>query len=209
MGHLALGYLSGKISSRLLKTELNIPLALMLSVIPDIDLLIPFIEHRGPTHSIITSFIIFAPVFAVYHKKVTPYFIALIQHFIIGDYIAGGGIQLFWPLTPQQYGTGLSIKSQTNITLEWILFLTSMIMMFKAKETAKLFQPNNSNLTLIIPTFTVLLPTFLSFPLEAPAPLVPPHLVYMTIFFASIIIDLHKTSSAHSEKMKLQNAKKH
>lgn len=164
----------------------------MLSVVPDIDLLIPFIEHRGPTHSIITSLIIFVPIFAIYHKKATPYLIAMIQHSLIGDYIAGGGIQLLWPITTQHFGTSLSIKSQTNITIEWIIFLTSMIIMLKTNDTAKLLQPHNSNLILNIPTFTVLLPTFLSFPLDVPPWLIPPHLVYMSMFSASIIIDIYK-----------------
>ncbi|MEM2368535.1 MAG: hypothetical protein QXQ50_09925, partial [Candidatus Bathyarchaeia archaeon] len=51
--------------------------------------------------------------------------------------------------------------------------------------------PHNSNLILTIPTFTMLLPTFLSFPLHVPAPLLPPHLAYMAVFLASTTIDLH------------------
>jgi len=138
------------------------------------------------------TFTVFIPIFAIYHKKAIPYFIALIQHSLTGDYIAGGRIQIFWPITTQYYGTGVSIKSSTNITLEWLIFLTSIIIMLKAKDTATLFQPHNSNLILSIPTFTVLLPTFLSFPLEVPAWLIPPHLAYMSVFSASIIIDLFK-----------------
>jgi len=138
------------------------------------------------------TFTVFIPIFAIYHKKAIPYFIALIQHSLTGDYIAGGRIQIFWPITTQYYGTGVSIKSSTNITLECLTFLTSIIIMLKAKDTATLFQPHNSNLILSIPTFTVLLPTFLSFPLEVPAWLIPPHLAYMSVFSASIIIDLFK-----------------
>jgi len=174
----------------------------MLSVIPDIDILIPILEHRGPTHSIIMTFTVFIPIFAIYHKKAIPYFIALIQHSLTGDYIAGGRIQIFWPITTQYYGTGVSIKSSTNITLEWLIFLTSIIIMLKAKDTATLFQPHNSNLILSIPTFTVLLPTFLSFPLEVPAWLMPPHLAYMSVFSASIIIDLFKVlKTSNSSKI--------
>jgi hypothetical protein len=116
----------------------------------------------------------------------------LIQHFLIGDYLAGGGIQLLWPITTQHFGIGLSIRSQTNITIEWVTFLASMIIMLKAKDTVKLLQPHNSNLILAIPIFTVLLPTFISFPMDVPAWLIPPHLVYMAVFLASIAVDLHK-----------------
>lgn len=190
VGHLALGYISSKASANFLKTELNIPLILTLSILPDIDILIPFLEHRGPTHSILVAFVVFIPLFAFFRKKAFPYFLALLQHSLISDYIAGGQIQLLWPVTTQYYGMEIGIKSQTNMAIEWIAFFTATIVMFKAKDLATLFQPHNSNLILTIPTFTVLLPTFLSFPLDVPQWLIPPHLIYMLIFSASIIIDI-------------------
>ena len=190
VGHLALGYISSKASAKLLKTELNIPLILTLSILPDIDILIPFLTHRGPTHSVLVAFVVFLPLFAVFRKKAVPYFLALLQHSLISDYIAGGQIQLLWPVTIQQYGMGIGIKSQTNMAIEWIAFLAATIVMFKAKDLAVLFQPHNSNLILTIPTFTVLLPTFLSFPLDVPQWLILPHLIYLSIFSASIIIDI-------------------
>lgn len=138
------------------------------------------------------AFIIFIPIFIIYHKKATPYLIVLIQHSLIGDYIAGSQTQLLWPITTQTYGTGMCIRSQTNITIEWIIFLISIIIMLKTKDTTTLFQPHNSNLILSIPTFTALLPTFLSFPLDVPTWLIPPHLAYISIFSASIILNLAK-----------------
>jgi hypothetical protein len=99
-------------------------------------------------------------------------------------------VQLLWPLTTQEFGTSLSIKSQTNIALEWIIFLTAMIIMVKTKDIGTFFQPRNSNLILLIPTSTVLLPTFLSYPLGVPALLILPHLVYLILFAVAIIIVL-------------------
>lgn len=194
VGHLAFGYVLGKATAKLLKTEINIPLVLTLSIIPDIDLIIPFLEHRGPTHSIVTAFVAFVPIFAIYNKKAMPYLSALIQHSIIGDLIAGGRVQLLWPLTTGYYGIEMGIKSQTNIAIELTIFLTSIILMLKTKDIAKLIQPRNSNLILTIPTFTVLLPTFLNFPLDVPTWLIPPHLVYISIFSASIIVDIFKST---------------
>lgn len=182
----------GKSSAKITKTKLNIPIALTLSVIPDIDILIPFLQHRGPAHSIITLSMVFIPIFAIYRKKAIPYFLALIQHPLIGDYIAGGRFQLLWPVTSQYYGGGLSIKSQTSITIEWTIFLTSIIIMLKTKDMTVFFQPHNSNLILSIPTFTVLLPTFLAFPLEVPPMLILPHIIYLILFSTSILIDVKK-----------------
>ena len=144
-----------------------------------------------PFHSTITAFIIFIPIFALYHKDALPYFIALIQHSLLGDFIAGGRVQLLWPLTTQTFGIGVSIKSITNMTLEWLLFTATIITMMKTNTNA-IFQPRSSNLVLAIPTFTVLLPTFLSFPLQVPIPLIPPHIICLTIFLTSLLIDVKK-----------------
>jgi membrane-bound metal-dependent hydrolase YbcI (DUF457 family) len=190
VGHLALAYVLAKTSSKLLKTSLNIPLVFALSIIQDIDILIPILEHRGPTHSIIIAFLAFIPILAIYRKKAIPYLLALIQHSLIGDYIAGGQVQLLWPITTQHYGIGINIKSQTSMALEWIIFVASMSVMLKTKDIALLFKPHNSNLILTVPIFTVLLPTFLSYPLDVPIALILPHLVYLVLFSTSTIIDV-------------------
>jgi membrane-bound metal-dependent hydrolase YbcI (DUF457 family) len=189
VGHLALGYLSGKATSKLLNTNVNLPLLFVASIIPDIDLLIPGLEHRGPTHSLIICGLLFIPALLLYRKKAIPYFIALTQHALIGDYITGGGIQLLWPLNSTHYGLAIEITTLANITIEWIVFLTSFTILIKIKDAQALFQPHRSNLLLSIPTFTVLLPTLLSFPISVPIALIIPHLIYLIVFTASILID--------------------
>jgi membrane-bound metal-dependent hydrolase YbcI (DUF457 family) len=104
VGHFAIGYILAKLTSKMTKTKFNVALILTLSVIPDVDILIPPIVHRGPTHSILMAFIVFIPIFALYHKNALPYFAALIQHSLISDYVAGGKVQLLWPLTTQTFG---------------------------------------------------------------------------------------------------------
>jgi len=78
------------------------------------------------------------------------------------------------------------------MTLEWLIFITATIIMLKTKDAQKLLQPHNSNLILIIPTCTVLLPTFLAFPLNVPIALMPPHIIYLILFITSILIDIRK-----------------
>jgi hypothetical protein len=140
---------------------------------------------------------VFVPIFAIYRKKAIPYFLALIQHPLLGDYIAGGRVQLLWPLTTQYYGMEICIRSQTNITIELMLFITSIIIMIKAKDIALFFQPHNSSIILIIPTFTVLLPTFLGFPLSVPSWLIIPHLIYMFLFSTAIITSITSLLKRH------------
>lgn len=165
----------------------------MLSVIPDIDILFPMIQHRGPTHSIIAALIVFIPFFVAYRKEAVPYFVAMIQHSLVGDYIAGGKIQLLWPLTTRYFGTNIEIRSPLNVTIEWISFAIAIIVMLKTRDIITFFRPQTTNLILAIPTFTVLLPTFLSYPLYVPALLIPPHLAYMSIFSIAIVIQLRST----------------
>jgi membrane-bound metal-dependent hydrolase YbcI (DUF457 family) len=90
---LALGYLLGKISARVLKTDVVVPAIFTLSVISDIDFLLPLIEHRGPTHSIIVAIIIFAPILATHRRKAVHYLVAFIHHPLLGDYMTGRGGQ--------------------------------------------------------------------------------------------------------------------
>jgi membrane-bound metal-dependent hydrolase YbcI (DUF457 family) len=189
VGHLAVGYLTGRAAGKYLKVNLNISLLFLVSVMPDIDLLIPVLEHRGPTHSLITFLLLLIPAILLYGKRAIPYFIALAQHSLIGDYITGS-TQLLWPLTPHTYGTGMRITSLPNILLEWGFFLVSMALMLKMKDIRLLFQHYPSNLLLTTPLFAVLLPTVLNFPIHVPLELLIPHLTYLTLFTLSIIMDL-------------------
>jgi len=196
---MALGYILAKASSKPLKTNLNIPLALTLSVIPDIDILLERINglasifpHRGPLHSFLATLIAFIPIFAVYRKRAVPYFIALVQHALIGDYLTGGKLQLLWPLSQQQFGIEASIQSAQNVALEGILFVVSIAVLLVSRDIVKLFQRHYSNLILAIPTFTVLLPTFLSYPLNVPALLILPHMIYMVLFSVVILLELFR-----------------
>jgi membrane-bound metal-dependent hydrolase YbcI (DUF457 family) len=190
VGHIALAYLLGKSSAKLLKVNLNIPLILALSIVPDVDILFGVSElHRGPTHSLISALIVFIPFFALYRRKAAPYFLALISHSLISDFLIGGQIMLFWPLTSSLFGLPvyIDIRSPVNMTLEWVLFAVSTIVMFKTGDLSLFFRNKKSNLLLAIPIGTVLLPTFVSYPLQVPLLLMPPHFFYLVLFSISVL----------------------
>ncbi len=190
VGHIALAYLLGKSSAKLLKVNLNIPLILVLSIVPDVDILFGVSElHRGPTHSLISALIVFIPFFALYRRKAAPYFLALISHSLISDFLIGGQIMLFWPLTSSLFGLPvyIDIRSPVNMTLEWVLFAVSTIVMFKTGDLSLFFRNKKSNLLLAIPIGTVLLPTFVSYPLQVPLLLMPPHFFYLVLFSISVL----------------------
>lgn len=170
---------------------MNIPLLFVFSIIPDIDLLIPGITHRGPTHSII-FILLFFPVFIFYKKDALPYLISMGTHSVIGDYLTDEGIQLFWPVTTKWYGIGIPSNGPTNIFMEWSLFIIFLTAIYWIQDLCILLRESRSNLLLLIPILTVLLPTVFSFPLHVPLELLFPHLVYLSLFSIAVIVYLKK-----------------
>lgn len=172
-----------------------------MSVIPDADILFPFLEHRGPAHSIIVGLIAFAPLFVIYRKNAVPYFVAYIQHALIGDYVTGGHLQLLWPITNQYYGLNNSIRSTANVTIELTLFAVAIVALLKSRDISSIVKPRLSNLLLSIPIITVLLPAFLSFPLSVPTLLLLPHLTYTIIFSVSVLSCVFAANSKPQAKV--------
>ena len=195
VGHMALAYLLSKATSKLLKVKINIPLILVLSIIPDIDIILNFLFniqiHRGPTHSLITATLVFIPFFIIYRWKAVPYFTALASHAAIADFIIGGQLQLLWPLSTREFGFPyIDITNPVNVALEFTLFVIATIIMWKTRDLFQFFRNSKLNLILAIPIFTVLLPTFTSYPLSVPLLLVLPHLFYLILFILSVLIAL-------------------
>ena len=192
---MALAYLLSKASAKLLKVNMNVPLILVLSVLPDIDIIFNFLLnieiHRGPTHSVISAILVFIPVFILYRQKAVPYFVALVSHSLIADFLIGGQLQLLWPLSTREFGfTFISIDGPVNIALEFTLFVIATFVMWKTRDLFQFFRNRKLNLILSVPIFTVLLPTFVSYPLSVPLLLVLPHLFYLMLFAISVLIAL-------------------
>ena len=133
---MSLAYLLGKGSAKWLKVKINIPLIMVLSILPDVDLIIDYLTgstlHRGPSHSLIFTIVAFLPFLIIYRKKAIPYFIAFASHALIGDFFIGG-VELLWPFSQTKYGfTALSVFSPINILLEMILFIAAMFVIYKS-----------------------------------------------------------------------------
>jgi membrane-bound metal-dependent hydrolase YbcI (DUF457 family) len=195
VGHLAIGYLSAKVSQKLLRTDINLPMIFFLSLVPDVDMLIPGLVHRGITHSIIFLTLVFIPIFLFYRKTSVPYFVAITQHALVGDFFIGG-IQVFWPLTSNWYGCGINVLSFTNISIEWASFLLAMIVLTKTNDLRLLFNPKKSNLLLIVPSGAIFISSIIGARYwhseRAPIELLIPHLIFLTIFTFSIMKFLSK-----------------
>lgn len=202
VGHMSLAYLLGKGSGKVIGVKPNVALLMVVSILPDIDIVFDFLTgsqiHRGPTHSIVVAALAFIPLFLIYRKKAIPYFLALISHPLIGDFFIGGHLQLFWPLSSSEFGLhelgslSIDIFNPTNITLELTLFVFALLVLYKSKDWKTFFKADKANLTLIIPVATVLLPSTVGYPftqsllLSEPA-LALAHLVYLILFTVAIL----------------------
>lgn len=184
-----MGYILGKLAAKTVKTKVNVPLILTLSVIPDIDILVPFLTHRGPTHSVIVSVILFAPLFLKMRREALPYFVALIQHSLVGDFLVGE-TQLLWPVSSTFFGITINMESTTSIVFEWALFTLFTVMLVKSGDWKILLYPHRANIILVVPLVAVVLPTFLAYPLNVPLLLMPPHLFFAALLTLSIMVDL-------------------
>jgi membrane-bound metal-dependent hydrolase YbcI (DUF457 family) len=203
IGHFALGYLTGKASSKLFKVNVNLPLLLATSVLPDIDLLLRFLMHRGPTHSFVIITVLMIPFFAFYRKQAIPYYAALLSHVLIGDFFTGG-IQLFWPFSQGLFGTlNLEVTGLASVSAELLLLALALSVMYKLSDLQSFSKPHNKNWILIIPLGATVGP-LLGFgrgtESALPVLLVIPSLSFVGLFVYSMIIELkasHDTSKGH------------
>jgi membrane-bound metal-dependent hydrolase YbcI (DUF457 family) len=191
--------LVGKSSGKLGKVKLNLPLLFAASVLPDIDLLLRFLMHRGPTHSLLAITALMIPFFIIYRKQAIPYYVAMLSHIFLGDYFTGG-IELFWPLSHGWFGElNLDVTSLPSASVELALFILTVPIMFNLGDLQAFLKPHNKNWALIIPLGATLVP-LLSLGRGAqnalPIILSVPSLFYITMFICSMVIwlrSLHKT----------------
>lgn len=97
-GHLALGYVVGWASAKLLKRSIYLPLLFLIATLPDLDYLFPEIGRRTITHSLIVQSAIALPFLFKYRRRALPYLMAIWSHSLI-DLTNVAGVQLFWPLS--------------------------------------------------------------------------------------------------------------
>ena len=198
IGHFALGYLTGKSTSKVFKTKLNLPLLLVASVLPDIDLILQAVNptifmHRGPTHSIITITVLMIPFFLFYKKQAAPYYVALLSHSLIGDLFTGG-IEMLWPLSQNWFSyLNISVESLPNIIAELLLFAVTTPIMYKTGDLKKILHPKKYKLALIVAFGAILGPTIeMRYGSEGvlPALLLAPSIFWLIMFAYSMLLSL-------------------
>ena len=123
LGHFALAYFTAILSKKYNPTKFNVIILWFFSVLPDFDIFIDELKHRGPTHSIITALFVSSIVLFLYRKGI-PYCIALLSHSVLGDYFTSYGCQLLWPINKNFYRFPYALHiNSTEMGLELVLFL--------------------------------------------------------------------------------------
>jgi membrane-bound metal-dependent hydrolase YbcI (DUF457 family) len=195
VGHIALGYITGKTSSKLLKVSINFPLLFTVSLIADIDLIVPGIAHRGPTHSFILFLVMAIPIALIWKSQSVPYLVAFVSHPLLGDYLTSPddiGVQLLFPFNQKWFSGGSEALSFVYIFFELALFIVLIMMLLATNEIRIFTQPHRSNLFFIVPLSTAFLPVFTRFPIPVPRLLIIPHLIIIVLLAFSILVDLRQ-----------------
>ena len=137
-GHMALGFFSGFLYKKITGKDFNLIVIWIFSLLPDLDLLVPGLVHRGPTHSVVVVLLVFAIVLFLYRDGV-PYVVSLLSHSLIGDYFTANGCQLFWPFNGAwfSYRYALSPSSSALFYLEAFLFI--LMLGFMAADRTEIF----------------------------------------------------------------------
>ena len=200
VGHIALGYLINKVISR--GKNASITAIWTLSLLPDIDLIIPFLRHRGPTHSMIIPIAIFLPLLIARKREAVPYFAAMVTHSVIGDIFTGGGIQLFWPISSDWISSKIVIRMGTAYEnyMEITLFAALIGTIILTRDYTRLFNSDKKNTILFIPLCTIVLPAMFKIPIAVPKILVLPHVIMMAIILLSISMPLIPSPEIHKVK---------
>jgi len=134
-GHIALGYFAASLTGRATGTRKRLLYVWFFSMLPDVDLLLPFLDHRGATHSLAAALALAALTF--YRRDLLPYAAAYASHILVGDLVTGGS-RLLWPLSDRVMGLDLlGQPSLTEAAVEILLFAAMIRSPRFKKEWAK------------------------------------------------------------------------
>ena len=157
-------------------------------------ILVHFIQHRGPSHSLLFSLVLCLPFLVIYKKKAIPYVVALFSHSLIGD-VFSGGVQLFWPFSPAWiFFSNISVRGTISVGLELVIFVVCTAVMFVNKDFQKLLFTNTKRVYLLIPFGAVLGPLLITAVpgYSLPPLLLVPSLFYLALFSIAIVKSNHR-----------------
>ncbi len=166
------GYVLGRLAGRVRKSRPNIPLLILAGAIPDVDLVTgqPFatiLGHHGIAHSWLVVVLCSIPFFVVYGSRSIPYFVAVIQHIVFGDFVTNQ-IPLLFPFTLSQTGVNLSETFPlAAVGLEMLGFVLFIVVFAVSGDWKRSFDWGARNLLVLVlwipPLFATIYQSFFYF----------------------------------------------
>jgi hypothetical protein len=185
-GHLAISYFITKILSYNSKTKPDLKIIWILALLPDIDLLIPQIPHRGQTHSVVLQLALFLPIIIYYGRITLPYLFSLLSHSLIGDIVSYSKIMLFWPLDSGWYSLTIPWRYHSYVYyLEAAIFIPFVFFFIQQKDYQRLFKGKSHNLLTLIPATALIVPIFFNSRLITPRSLLSINILALGILLLS------------------------
>ena len=156
LGHMSWAYVFAVAFAGKRGGKLFIPIILILSVLPDVDLFLGGfgVMHHTFTHSLFFWFVLFAPFLLVYRRLVIPYFVAVVQHFAFGDFFVGE-VMLFLPFSSSYFGFKASMLSVFDVGLEITGLLLAAGIMYFNGDLKRLLSVDLRNVFVVFPFFAL------------------------------------------------------
>jgi len=182
-------YIWAWLSARALKVDVLIPAILLLGALPDIDLFLSGfgVVHHSFTHSLLFWFILFTPLYWLLRWRAVPYLVAVMQHFVFGDFLVGS-VMLFWPFSQVFFGVNLRIGLFEDVFLEGSGLLLSAILIILNGDFKRMISIRRENLFMVVPLLA-LLASMLFFAVDQP--LVPLVLYISSRKLLTIMVTCH------------------
>jgi membrane-bound metal-dependent hydrolase YbcI (DUF457 family) len=124
LGHLALGYFAASLTGKTTGIRYRLLPIWFFSMLPDVDLLLPFMSHRGATHGLTAIMVLLA--LSLVRRELLPYAASYASHILVGDLITGGS-PLLWPLTDAYFGASLLRQPSLPETAVEIVLFAAML----------------------------------------------------------------------------------
>jgi hypothetical protein len=146
VGHAMVGFLIAcGLSKKYGISGISFALVMLIGTLPDIDILLQsagIVLHKTYTHSLILSVLVVLPILLglARWKRVSlavalVYFMAYVQHIIIGD-IAVGSINILYPFGTMIVGSGIGYGTLLHTAIEFVM-LAGMVTIVMAGSFKK------------------------------------------------------------------------
>jgi hypothetical protein len=205
------GYVLGRFAGGV-RSRPNLPLLILAGALLDFDLFTgqPYatvLGHHGIAHSPLVILVCAIPFFVAYGTRPIPYFIAVIQHTIFGDFITNQ-IPLLFPLTFSEVGINLSETfplAAVGLELSgFVLFIVVFLMSGDWKRSFEWSKRNLLALALWMPP--LLLTIYQSFIYFEPEPVTELYVGYALICSVTLLaIALIMATQSRSKIRKRNN----